>query len=103
MVPLADFRATLDRPDLPEYLRAGLIGDDVMVEGPFGPKPLLYADYVASGRALRQVEDFVLSRVLPYYANTHTEASFVGAYSSRLREAARVEIARLVGADPATA
>lgn len=100
MSPLAEFRAALDRPDLPAHLRAGLIGDDVMIDGPFGPKQLLYADYVASGRALRQVEDFVLTKVLPYYANTHTEASFVGAWSSRLRESARAEITRITGAGP---
>ncbi|MDT8873078.1 aminotransferase class V-fold PLP-dependent enzyme [Komagataeibacter rhaeticus] len=66
--------------------------------GPFGIKPLVYADYVASGRALKQVEDFVLARVLPYYANSHTEASFCGSYMTRIRQAARAHIARLCGA-----
>jgi len=60
--------------------------------------PLVYADYVASGRALRQVEDFVAERVLPFYANSHTEASYCGSYITRLRAEARAAIARLVGA-----
>ncbi len=69
-----------------------------MIEGPFGAKPLIYADYVASGRALRQVEDFILTEVLPYYANSHTEASWCGSHMTRLRAAARSKIAQLCGA-----
>lgn len=85
--------------DLPARLRAGVIGEGAPFDGPFGPREIVYADYVASGRALRQIEAFVLERVLPYYANSHTEASHCGAHSTRLREAARAAIARIVGAD----
>ncbi|GGB56175.1 aminotransferase class V [Roseibium aquae] len=93
------FQRNLDRGDLLNDLRQGLIGEGVMVDGAFGPKPLVYADYVASGRALRQVEDFVMSQVLPFYANSHTEASYVGGKMTRMRAAARAVIARLTGAD----
>lgn len=99
MSPLDEFARSLRRPDLRAWIRAGLIGDDVEIDGPYGRKPLLYADYVASGRALVQVEDFIRDRALPYYANSHTRASFCGAYTTRLREAARAEIARITGAD----
>lgn len=103
MPNLDDFIATLRNvPDLHDRIRAGLIGEDVQIEGPFGPRPLIYADYVASGRALRQVEDFIRDHVLPYYANTHTQASYCGQYMTRMREAARAEIARMVGADAET-
>ncbi len=98
MTALDDFKAALRGDDVHERIRKGLIGEDVLIDGPFGPKPLIYADYVASGRALAQVEDFVRDRVLPYYANTHTQASFCGEYMTRLRETARAEIARLTGA-----
>lgn len=80
-------------------LRAGLIGRAVQVDGGFGPRRLLYADHVASGRALAQVEDFIRDRVLPYYANSHTEASWCGAFMTRLRESARARILGLVGGD----
>ena len=80
-------------------LRAGVIGKDVIINGPFGPKPMIYADYVASGRPLMQVEEFMLHRVLPTYANTHTEASHSGAETTRLREGARAVIAAACGAD----
>lgn len=83
----------------PEALRAGLIGRDMAIDGGFGPRRLLYADHVASGRALAQVEDFVRDRVLPFYANSHTEASHCGAFMTQLREAARARILALAGAD----
>ena len=100
MAQLDEFSAALNAGDTVAALRAGLIGDDVVIDGPFGPVPMIYADYVASGRALRQVEEFVMARVLPYYANTHTQASFVGAYCTQLREEARDCIATFVGAGP---
>lgn len=77
-------------------LRQGLIGRDLVIDTPFGARRLLYADYVASGRALAQVEDFIRNEVLPVYANSHTEASHCGRAMTRLREAARQTICRLV-------
>ena len=100
MTALDDFKAALKGAEVHDQIRKGLIGENVQIDGPFGPKPLIYADYVASGRALAQVEDFIRDRVLPYYANTHTQASFCGEYMTKLREAARAEIARLTGAGP---
>ena len=97
---LAAFRQSLARPDVVEKLRADLIGEGVSIPGPFGDVPLLYADYVASGRALRIVEDFVMNAVLPYYANSHTEASFCGSYVTRMRREARAIVARSVNAGP---
>lgn len=82
-----------------ERLRNGLIGKDASIEGPFGSKPLLYADYVASGRSLLQVEQFVMDHVLPYYANSHTEASYCGGFMTRMRREARSLIGDLCGAD----
>ncbi|MDQ0313630.1 aminotransferase class V-fold PLP-dependent enzyme [Amorphus orientalis] len=93
MTPLARFRRSLQIPNLVDALRAGLIGEGVEIETPFGRKPLLYADYVASGRALAQIEDFVRDEVLPFYANSHTEASFCGETMTRMRAEARAAIA----------
>ncbi|MBX3581057.1 MAG: aminotransferase class V-fold PLP-dependent enzyme [Rhizobiaceae bacterium] len=95
---LADFADGLRRDDPVIELRHGLVGSDAMVDGPFGPKPLLYADYVASGRALMQVERFMLERVLPFYANSHTEASYCGGLITRLRRDARATIGACCGA-----
>lgn len=87
----ADFAATL--PNDPMELAKGLMGKDVVIDGPEGAHAMVYADYVASGRPLAQVEDFVRDRVLPYYANSHTEDSCCGSVITCLREDARAQIA----------
>ena len=82
-------------------IRDAVIGDDIAVDGPFGPRPLVYADYTASGRSLRFVEDFIAEQVLPLYANTHTEASATGRQMTLLREEARAIVHRAVNGSDA--
>ena len=79
-----------------EHIRNSVIGDKHSIKTPFGNKPLVYADYTASGRALGFIEDYIRDEVLPYYANTHTETSFTGAQTTALREQARAQIRRAV-------
>jgi len=85
-----------------DRIRASVIGDDAIVEGPYGPRRVTYADYTASGRALTFLEDFVRAEVLPRYANTHTESSGTGLQTTRLREDARKIIRAAVGGDEDT-
>lgn len=94
------FKKSLETGDTVARLRAGLIGEGAAIETPFGVQKLVYADYTASGRALRQVEDFVAEHVLPFYANSHTQSSFCGAYTTGLREEARATIAAHMNAGP---
>lgn len=96
--PLEAFAASLKTDDLIQTLRDNLIGEGMKLDGPFGSKEIVYADYVASGRALHLIEEFVLTKILPYYANSHTEASYCGAFMTRLRQSARMQIARICGA-----
>ena len=98
---LAAFRTRITTTHAVRDLSAGLIGEGRLIPGPEGDVPLIYADNVASGRALTQVEDFIRDEVLPFYANTHTDASFCGAHTTALREAARAEIARITKAGDA--
>jgi selenocysteine lyase/cysteine desulfurase len=82
---------------LVERIRRGIIGEGELMDGPFGPRRVTYADYTASGRSLDFIEDFIRDAVLPRYANTHTESSGTGLATTQLREDARRIIRDAVG------
>ncbi len=96
----ADAAATADdaADALLDTIRSSVIGAGDLVDGPFGPRPVVYADYTASGRSLSFLEDYLRNAVLPLYANTHTESSGTGRQTTRFREDARRIIASSVGA-----
>ena len=89
-----------DAAELIDTIRESVIGGSEVVDGPFGPRPVVYADYTASGRSLTFIEDYLRDVVLPLYANTHTEASGTGLQTTRFREEARSIIRECVGAGP---
>ncbi|WP_193164449.1 aminotransferase class V-fold PLP-dependent enzyme [Microbulbifer hainanensis] len=79
-------------------IRDSVIGERLPLATPFGTRPLIYADYTASGRGLTFVEDTIRDRVMPWYANTHTETSATGRQTTAYREQARAAIRKSVNA-----
>ena len=77
-------------------LAAQTLGHDVTIVTPYGPKHMIYADYTASGRTLRFMEDALLS-LSETYANTHTEDNETGRRTTQLYHEARHDIRRLLG------
>jgi selenocysteine lyase/cysteine desulfurase len=82
----------------PAWIRAQLIGQDAIAQTPFGERRIVYADYVASGRSLEWIENFILKQVLPLYANTHTEDSATGARMTSMAHDASNYIKQCLGA-----
>jgi selenocysteine lyase/cysteine desulfurase len=91
--------ATTSPADRINSLRAGILGADAVIETPFGQRPILYADYTASGRSVRQVEDQI-KRLSGCYANPHTTDSATGRASGTWLRDAESLIKELVNAGP---
>lgn len=58
--------------------RKETIGIDTDIETPFGKKKLVYADWIASGRLYRPIEEKMLNEIGPLVGNTHSESSATG-------------------------
>ena len=71
--------------------RQNIVGIDQTFISPFGEKKIIYADWIASGRIYKRIEEKLNNEVFPFVANTHTETSTTGATMSLgLDEALRI-------------
>jgi len=81
-----------------EQFRKNIVGIDTTYPTVFGQKPLIYADWIASGRLYRPIEERMLNVFGPMVANTHTESSYTGKFMTEAYHFALKEIKRHVNA-----
>src|ERR1700744_904272 len=79
--------------------RRNIIGNEQYFDSPFGRKKIVYADWTASGRAYQPIEKYIQREVLPFLANTHTEATITGKLMSKAYEEAKVIVKNHVHAN----
>ncbi len=61
-----------------QKFRDNTVGYGHDISTPEGPKRLIYADWIASGRLYQPIEDFLTNEMGPYVANTHTNTTTTG-------------------------
>ncbi len=79
--------------------RNNIVGIDQVITTPYGRKKMIYADWIASGRLYRQLEDRMLHDFGPYVANTHTETTETGTLMTKAYQYAHQKIKKHVHAD----
>ena len=81
-----------------KYVYDNLPDKGIQIPSPFGNRRITYADYVASGRSLKFIEEYISKYVSGYYGNTHTSTSYASMRTSRFRDDAKDIIRRCCNA-----
>jgi len=79
--------------------RQHIIGQDLQHEINGKVTDILYADWTASGRLYRPIEQFIEQQLGPYCANTHTEANLTGSTMTHAYHEAQTLIKQHVNAN----
>ena len=79
--------------------RSQIIGNEQSYTTPYGEKDLCYADWTASGRLYRPIEQTITEKIGPWLANVHSETSYTGALMTQTYEQARKIIKKHVNAN----
>jgi selenocysteine lyase/cysteine desulfurase len=88
--------------NLEEYFqrfRTKVIGMNHEFDSPFGKKRIIYADWTASGRLYRPIEQKISEVFGPYMANTHTESNITSLMMTGIYKQSKKIIKQHVNAD----
>lgn len=83
-----------------EAFRKNIIGNDLIFETAYGKQKMIYADWIASGRLYRPIEDQISDVFGPFIGNTHTETSETGTLMTKAYHYAQKLIKKHVNASP---
>jgi selenocysteine lyase/cysteine desulfurase len=61
-----------------QKFRKHIVGNDLEIVFETGKRKMVYADWAASGRLYKPIEDYISNKLGPYVANTHTETTLTG-------------------------
>ncbi len=61
-----------------EQYRSNIIGINTEINTPYGTRKLIYADWIASGRLYKPIEDRISEDIGPMVGNTHSESTSTG-------------------------
>lgn len=81
-----------------EEVRNAIVGHNFMFQTPYGKRLLTYADYTASGRSLKFIEQFLI-KIQREYANTHTEDDVTGRHMTKILQQAEFNIKKAFNAE----
>lgn len=81
-----------------DQFRKNIIGNDLIYSTPYGEVKLIYADWIASGRLYKPIEDKLTNEIGPFIGNTHTETSETGTSMTRAYHKAHKLIKKHVNA-----
>lgn len=80
--------------------RKNTIGCDHRFTTPYGSMPLIYADWIASGRLYRPIEEKLSNVLGPFIGNTHSETSETGILMTQSYHKAHNMLKKHVNAGP---
>ncbi len=81
-----------------EEVRNAIIGQNFIFQTPYGKRLLTYADYTASGRSLKFIEQYLI-KIQREYANTHTEDAVTGRHMTEILHQAETIIKKAFNAE----
>jgi len=80
--------------------RENTVGNKLEYYSPYGRQRLIYADWIASGRLYRPIEQKILDEIAPFIGNTHTLTSETGKLMTEAYTQAHNRIKQHVNAGP---